>query len=397
MREKKSERWLLIAIVLIACNLRAAITGVGSLVGMIQRDLSLSSTVSGLITTIPLLAFAAVSPLASGLAQKRGLGKTLFAGFVVLAAGILVRSYLGTAGLFLGTVLVGGGIAVGNVLIPALIKGRFPQRVGSLTSLYTTAMAVFSGVAAGVSVPLANQVGWRNTLAIWVVLAVLALIVWFPQRGVVLEHKAQQGQHKPLLKSGTAWWVSVYMGVQSLLFYSFVAWLPTILQAKGLSAETAGYFFSVYQLPVAPAGRPAAQPGGARHRIIPPVCDRPAVHTAGQRPDGFAARRGAVRLLLRRLHQPGHDLHWPADGKRRRCHPAFRHEPVHWLSDRRCRTFCDRLALRHAGQLDRAPVDTDRRGLYHGVHRPQSRAGSGDLKGRRESRRADLLKNRWKS
>ena len=74
MREKKSERWLLIAIVLIACNLRAAITGVGSLVGMIQRDLSLSSTVSGLITTIPLLAFAAVSPLASGLAQKRGLG-----------------------------------------------------------------------------------------------------------------------------------------------------------------------------------------------------------------------------------------------------------------------------------------------------------------------------------
>ena len=103
MREKKSERWLLIAIVLIACNLRAAITGVGSLVGMIQRDLSLSSTVSGLITTIPLLAFAAVSPLASGLAQKRGLGKTLFAGFVVLAAGILVRSYLGTAGLFLGT------------------------------------------------------------------------------------------------------------------------------------------------------------------------------------------------------------------------------------------------------------------------------------------------------
>ena len=247
MREKKSERWLLIAIVLIACNLRAAITGVGSLVGMIQRDLSLSSTVSGLITTIPLLAFAVVSPLASGLAPKRGLGKTLFAGFVVLAAGILVRSYLGTAGLFLGTVLVGGGIAIGNVLIPALIKGRFPQRVGSLTSLYTTAMAVFSGVAAGVSVPLANQVGWRNTLAIWVVLAVLALIVWFPQRGVVLEHKAQQGQHKPLLKSGTAWWVSVYMGVQSLLFYSFVAWLPTILQAKGLSAETAGYFFSVYQ------------------------------------------------------------------------------------------------------------------------------------------------------
>ena len=75
MREKKSERWLLIAIVLIACNLRAAITGVGSLVGMIQRDLSLSSTVSGLITTIPLLAFAAVSPLASGLAQKRGLEK----------------------------------------------------------------------------------------------------------------------------------------------------------------------------------------------------------------------------------------------------------------------------------------------------------------------------------
>ena len=263
MREKKSERWLLIAIVLIACNLRAAITGVGSLVGMIQRDLSLSSTVSGLITTIPLLAFAAVSPLASGLAQKRGLGKTLFAGFVVLAAGILVRSYLGTAGLFLGTVLVGGGIAIGNVLIPALIKGRFPQRVGSLTSLYTTAMAVFSGVAAGVSVPLANQVGWRNTLAIWVVLAVLALIVWFPQRGVVLEHKAQQGQHKPLLKSGTAWWVSVYMGVQSLLFYSFVAWLPTKPKDSAQKRQAISFRSISSSASRAPACRPCWQAGGA--------------------------------------------------------------------------------------------------------------------------------------
>ena len=227
-------------------------TGVGPLVGMIQSDLHLSSGATGFITTIPLLAFAAMSLLVSKISAKLGEGKTILLAFIILAAGLLVRSYLGTAGLFLGTVLAGVGIAFGNVLLPVIIKGRFPERAAALTSVYTASMGLFASISAAVSAPLALQVGWKNSMAVWVILVLVGILFWIPF--VPMKMKQKQGDAvKGLFRNPTAIWLSLFMGLQSLMFYCFVAWLPTILVVKGFDAPSAGYLFSVFQILGIPA------------------------------------------------------------------------------------------------------------------------------------------------
>lgn len=236
----------------IGFNLRAALTGVGPLVSMIQSDLHLSSGATGFITTIPLLAFAAMSLLVSKISARLGEGKTILLSFIILAGGLLVRSYLGTAGLFLGTVLAGVGIAFGNVLLPVIIKGNFPEKAAALTSVYTASMGLFASIAAAISAPLALQAGWKNSMAVWVILVVIGILFWLPF--VPMKMKQEQGDAvKGLCKNSIAIWLSLFMGLQSLLFYCFVAWLPTILAVKGFDAETAGYLFSIYQILGIPA------------------------------------------------------------------------------------------------------------------------------------------------
>lgn len=236
----------------IGFNLRAALTGIGPLVAMIQSDLHLSSGATGFITTIPLLAFAAMSLLVSKISAKLGEGKTILLSFVIMAVGLLVRSYLGTAGLFLGTVLAGMGIAFGNVLLPVIIKGHMPEKAAVLTSIYTASMGIFASISAAISAPLALHVGWRNSMAVWVLLVVIGILFWIPF--VPMKMKQEHGDAvKGLFRNPIAIWLSLYMGLQSLFFYCFVAWLPTILAVKGFDAQTAGYLFSIYQILGIPA------------------------------------------------------------------------------------------------------------------------------------------------
>ncbi|MFR8517141.1 MAG: MFS transporter, partial [Emergencia timonensis] len=252
MKEKNQKVLFVLAIMFIGFNLRAALTGVGPLVSMIQSDLHLSSGATGFITTIPLLAFAAMSLMVSKISAKLGEGKTILLSFLIMAAGLLVRSYLGTAGLFLGTVLAGIGIAFGNVLLPVIIKGKFPEKAAALTSVYTASMGLFASISAAISAPLALHVGWRNSMAVWAILVVIGILFWLPF--VPMKMKQEQGDAvKGLFKNPIAIWLSVFMGLQSLLFYCFVAWLPTILAVKGFDAEAAGYLFSIYQVLGIPA------------------------------------------------------------------------------------------------------------------------------------------------
>ncbi|MBQ5755173.1 MAG: MFS transporter [Oscillospiraceae bacterium] len=248
MKEQTKPGALALGLIWLAFKMRAALTGVGPLTGFIQQELGLSAAVAGFLTTIPLLAFAALSPLVGGFAAHLGEGRAVFAGCFLLAGGILVRSYLGAAGLFAGTLFIGSGIVFFNVLIPALIKGLFaPGQAGALTSAYTTAMAVFAGAAAGASVPLANAFGWRNALAVWALLALVGAAFWAPFRGVRLPGRAA-AKKGGLFRSPVARWAALYMGVQSFLFYCFVAWLPAILAWRGFGEQEAGYWASVYQL-----------------------------------------------------------------------------------------------------------------------------------------------------
>lgn len=181
---KRQEKLLIIlGIIFISFNLRAPITAVGSVVDMIQTDYMLSSGMAGFITTLPLLAFAIVSPFVTRVSNKLGYGKTMTLGLVLILIGELIRSYTNVSGLFIGTAFLGIGIAIGNVLIPGIIKLKFPNKIGLMTSLYTSGMFLFAAVGAGVSVPIAKglNLGWKNSLASWFVLTFITLLIWLPQ------------------------------------------------------------------------------------------------------------------------------------------------------------------------------------------------------------------------
>lgn len=245
----KNKGLLLIALLLAACILRAPITGVGSLVSTIAADLSLSNTAAGLLTTIPLIAFGVVSVLVGRFAANLGAGHTMICGLVLLCAGILLRSLGGSAGLFFGTAIIGMGIAVGNVLIPAIIKGYYPTHASGMTSLYTTLFSIFAAISSGFSVPLAGRFGWQGALIVWGSLAFLALLFWLPNRDLALAAKMPRDFRPTAITRDTmTWCVALYMGTQSLLFYCFVAWLATILQSNGFSTSIAGYFNAAYML-----------------------------------------------------------------------------------------------------------------------------------------------------
>ncbi|XCS11006.1 MFS transporter [Aeribacillus pallidus] len=249
---------LIVGIIFAAFNLRPAITSVGPLIGYIREDLGISNGVAGLLTTIPLIVFAVLSPLAPKFASRYGNETAIFAGLVVLLAGMIIRTFGAMIGLLLGTVLIGVGIAIGNVLLPGIVKERFPDKIGLMTSVYSTAMGMLAGIASGLAIPLSEglKFGWKNALLFWVILAIVAICLWFPlisgkQRSAKppIEHISNVF----LLRSPLAWQVTFFMGLQSFLFYSMVAWLPEILQADGLSASTAGWMLFLVQI----AGLPA--------------------------------------------------------------------------------------------------------------------------------------------
>ena len=266
---RKEKLVVVLGILFISFNLRAPITAVGSIVDMIQNDYALSSASAGFITTLPLIAFAVVSPFVAQMSNKHGHATTMMIGLIFILAGIICRSYLGMYGLFIGTAVIGVGIAIGNVIIPAIIKKHFSRRVGLVTSIYTSGMCIFAAVGAGISVPLAKGVdlGWKNSLAVWFVLAVVTIFIWSSQtRGEKSSASAPAAASADVAaktdnsksttsiwKSKLAWWVTLFMGTQSLLFYSLVAWLPTIITSKGMTVEFAGSMALTFQLMAIPA------------------------------------------------------------------------------------------------------------------------------------------------
>nr|WP_260071111.1 MFS transporter [Paenibacillus sp. p3-SID1389] len=273
--------WLLVtAVLLTAAALRSPITGVGALIGEIEAATGLSHAMSGMLTTLPLIAFAVFALAAPGLSAKLGIERTLFYSMVLMTGGILVRSLPSVAALFAGTALIGIAIAVCNVLLPGLIKRDFPKQVGLMTSLFTTCLTFWAAISSGISVPLSQgPLGWRGALTIWVVLTAIASLVWLPllpkrteagqnlnkatvagrsatPEGEVTNTTARpqsdlsqaSGPRLRIWRSRVAWLVTMFMGFQSILFYVSISWLPDILQERGMSAEQAGWMLSMMQL-----------------------------------------------------------------------------------------------------------------------------------------------------
>lgn len=249
----KSKNVLLIAgILFIAINLRPALASVGPLIEDIRETTGLSNTMLGVLTTLPLIMFGLVSTFTPLFTRRFGIGGTLFGAMALLAIGIGIRSIAWMPALYFGTFLFGIAIAFGNVLLPGLTKRNFASNSGFITSLYSAVMAVGASLAAGVSVPLAHDagLGWRGSLGVWSILAVIAFFVWMPQLSRLTKIKANQGYlkaMKSLGKTGLAWKVALFMGLQSMTFYVILAWLPAILQSRGYDASFSGWMLSLSQ------------------------------------------------------------------------------------------------------------------------------------------------------
>ncbi|WP_138996695.1 CynX/NimT family MFS transporter [Rhodococcus zopfii] len=245
----------LFAVLLVAACLRPPITAVGPLLGRIGADTGLDSTGLGILGAVPLLCFAVVSPWIHRPATRFGSHQLILLAMGVLAAGILVRSLPGAGWLWLGTVAIGAGIAVGNVLLPAVVKRDHADRLTTVTGVFSSVTTGAAGLGSGLAVPLAVATGdWRTALAVWAILPCAAAGVWFLRGRVVPGEPADAplaaaaGPGRSMWRSGVAWQVTVFMGLQSTTFYLMVTWLPSIEASLGVDAATAGWHSFAYQV-----------------------------------------------------------------------------------------------------------------------------------------------------
>ncbi|MET7455581.1 CynX/NimT family MFS transporter [Streptomyces sp. NPDC005574] len=260
-------RLLVVGIVLSALNLRPAITSLGALLEEVRDGLGMSGSVAGLLTSVPPLCFAVFGVTAPRLARRFGAGAVVCAGMAAITAGLLIRPYAGgTAGFLAGSALALMGIAVSNVLMPVIVKQWFPDRVGSMTGLYSMALALGTASAAAVTVPMTRALGgsWQSGLAVWAALAAAAVLPWVP----FLRHRAApaerpggrrpagpgEGAGKPgqgagaalrISRSRTAWALAVFFGLQATAAYITMGWMPQIFRDAGVSAGTAGLLLAV--------------------------------------------------------------------------------------------------------------------------------------------------------
>ena len=248
---------LVLALVLVALNLRPAIASVPPVLPDIQRDLGLSGTAAGALTALPVVCLGLFAPLAARLAGRFGVDRVVAWALVVLGAGTLARAVGGAAGLFAATFVAGIGLAVGGALLPGIVKANFAaDRAATVTGMYTTGLAGGALLAAALTVPLRNLLGgsWAPALAVWALPAVAALAVWRQVAAPAGPGPPGPAEASPPARgglpwrSGLAWRVTLYTGLQSLLFYASLTWLSPLFQARGWSAERAGALLAVFSL-----------------------------------------------------------------------------------------------------------------------------------------------------
>ena len=256
------ENWgVILAIVFIASTLRAPLTSVGPVVDEIKHVMEINNSVAGILTTIPLIIFAIVSPLVSRVTSRITMSRTILYSTILLIIGLYLR-VAGDFTLFIiGTLVLGIAIAFGNVVLPSYVKWYFPMQIGIATGIYSGTMNFTAGLGGGLSFQLSQtSLGFRLSLSFWIILGIIAIILWIPKarQGAQLEqHTIDQTQVKHrkkvnIVKSKLAWMVALTMGFQSMVFYTVVAWVPSILVDRGVDPSTAGYLLMLNQFSQVP-------------------------------------------------------------------------------------------------------------------------------------------------
>ncbi|MEB8173630.1 MFS transporter [Staphylococcus equorum] len=258
-----NERWgAIIAIVFIASTLRAPLTSVGPVIEEIKQVMEIDNSVAGILTTIPLIIFAIVSPLVSKVTSRLTMSRTIFYSTILLIVALFLR-IAGDFNLFIiGTLLLGIAIAFGNVVLPSYVKWYFPMQIGLATGIYSGTMNFTAGLGGGLSFPLSeiSPIGFRLSLSFWIIFGVIALLLWIPkartgaklEQATVDQSKLKTSKKVNIVKSKLAWMVALTMGFQSMVFYTMVAWVPSILIDRGLEPTTAGYLLMLNQFSQVP-------------------------------------------------------------------------------------------------------------------------------------------------
>ena len=255
MTKQTNKVIILLGIILLGMILRTPITSVGAIIGPLKNLLEINNTVAGLITTIPLIAFAIFSPFVAKISNKIGLEKTLYLAAIVTSIGLLLRFYINTSVFFVTTFIIGVGLTVGNVLLPGLAKKYFPENLGVMTGFYAVVMNVSASVAAGISYPiLSSNIGGEKfstglAVNIWLIVSILNIVIYAiitkNSKSERIEDKKSGG--KGYLRSIKMWSVMLSMGLQSALFYCSVSWFAEIMISKGFTPSEAGLLLSISQ------------------------------------------------------------------------------------------------------------------------------------------------------
>lgn len=254
MNQKKNSILILVltaaSILLLAANLRPLFPSTAALLPEITSALGLTKTQAGYLTTLPVLCMGLFAPLAPRLGQRIGIEKTLLLVLVLIAIGSFARGYQGAWGLFLGTALAGSGIALGNVLLPSLVKRDFPHQAALMTGLYTMSLVGGAALAAAITLPVTQSFNnqWTIGLSFWLIPCLIAIVAWLPMVFSSTKNGTKARKITPvkgLNKDSLAWAVTIFMGLQSALAYIVMGWMSPILRGRGLDGTEAGLITSV--------------------------------------------------------------------------------------------------------------------------------------------------------
>ncbi|WP_114701514.1 MFS transporter [Psychrobacter proteolyticus] len=248
--------WLVLcAMVLLATNMRAPIVALGSIAPVVKDALDISEFQIGWLGAVPMLSFAVGALISPAIGKRFGLENTLIAMIGLLTVGMIIRTAIPTwSGFLIGTLLLTLAIGFANTLAAPVIKQRTPQHIPLITGLFSLTMTTAAGIVAGVVLPLSEQVGWQWALGGWTILGVFAFVIW-----LLLRVRLGSSNHQAVIPAALgsseismwrttfAWQIAIFMGLQSLLFYTVASFLPSIWVSKGLSAVSAGQMGSVFQ------------------------------------------------------------------------------------------------------------------------------------------------------
>lgn len=256
---KKFNFLALLGILLTTLVLRPPVASVGPLVAELEAKLNLGSLEVGFLTSIPVFCFGLGAFASPAIVRRFGIDKTLLVLQALIAIAIAGRLWFGFIGLLVGTTVIGLSIAVANVILPGIVRARFPERVGIVTATYTMTLAVAASFAASTAVPISLALGgWQFSLLVWVVPAIAALMVWSTQtkgvKHVVVSAEHHEVEARSVRRSPITWWIVAFFGIQSLGFYALLAWLPSLLIDGGATAAEAGGVLGITTIAGVPFG-----------------------------------------------------------------------------------------------------------------------------------------------